>query len=125
MPKLSSVEDLARVHEDACGALEARRSGETVIFIGMGTCGVAAGARETMQAVRDELARRGIEATIESVGCIGMCVKEPLVDIQQAGGPRITYCNVRPDMVPRLIEEHLVQGRPVAEWIIGRMPADW
>jgi (2Fe-2S) ferredoxin len=49
-----------------------------------------------------------------------MCVKEPLVDIEQAGKPRITYGNVKPDMVPRLIEEHLIQGHPVEEWVIAR-----
>ena len=56
-----------------------------------------------------------------TVGCIGQCVKEPLVDIEQAGQPRITYANVRPDMVPRLIEEHLIKDMPVQEWIIGRL----
>jgi NADH-quinone oxidoreductase subunit F len=50
-----------------------------------------------------------------------MCVKEPLVDIQQAGKQRITYANIQPEMVPRLIEEQLIKGRPIKEWIVGRM----
>lgn len=87
----------------------------------MGTCGIAAGARETMHAIIDELARQGIDAHVTTVGCIGMCVKEPLVDIEQAGQPRITYANVKPEMVARLLEEHLIKGRPVDEWVVARM----
>jgi (2Fe-2S) ferredoxin len=53
-----------------------------------------------------------------------MCSKEPLVDIEQAGKPRITYANVHPDMVPRLVQEHLVEGNVVEEWAFGRVPLD-
>jgi NADP-reducing hydrogenase subunit HndB len=121
MPKLANVDDLTRVREEAQQSQRARLNAGTTIVVGMGTCGAAAGAGETMQAILDELARRHIDARVTTVGCIGMCVKEPLVDIQQAGKPRITYINVRPHMVPRLIEEHLVKGRPVTEWVIGRL----
>ncbi len=124
MPKLSSVEDLNRLREDKQRSLKVALSTGTTFYVGMGTCGIAAGARETMQAIQDELARRQIAARVGIVGCIGICVKEPLVDVQQAGKPRITYANVRPDMVPRLIEEHLVKGRPVKEWVVGRLPTD-
>jgi (2Fe-2S) ferredoxin len=61
---------------------------------------------------------------VTTVGCIGMCSKEPLVDIEQAGKTRVTYGNVHPDMVPRLIEEHLIQGRVVEEWVFGRVPVE-
>jgi (2Fe-2S) ferredoxin len=87
----------------------------------MGTCGIAAGARETMQAILQELQQRQIEAHVTTVGCIGMCASEPLVDIEQADGARITYGCVRPDMVPHLIEEHLINGRVVTEWVVGRL----
>jgi (2Fe-2S) ferredoxin len=50
-----------------------------------------------------------------------MCASEPLVDIEQVGETRITYGPVKPEMVPRLIEEHLVNGRVVQEWVVGRM----
>ena len=100
---------------------KARVQTSTTITIGMGTCGIAAGARETMQAIRSELAKRQIEATVVSAGCIGICVKEPLVDIQQAGKSRIVYANIQPEMVPRLIEEHLLKGQPVKQWVIGRL----
>jgi (2Fe-2S) ferredoxin len=124
MPKLRSVDDLTHLREAKQRAMKVARSTGTTINVGMGTCGIAAGARETMQAIEDELARRKIEARIAIVGCIGMCVREPLIDIQQANTPRVTYANVTPQMIPRLIEEHLLKGRPVKEWVVGRLTVE-
>jgi NADP-reducing hydrogenase subunit HndB len=121
MPKLKTLEDLKRVREEAQQTMKVRLDTGTTITVGMGTCGIAAGARETMHAILEELAKRNIDAHVTTVGCIGMCVSEPLVDIEQAGQPRITYANVKPDMVPRLIEEHLIKNQPVEEWVIGRI----
>jgi NADP-reducing hydrogenase subunit HndB len=121
MPKLKTLEDLKKVRDAAQKDLKVRLDTGTTIVVGMGTCGIAAGARDTMHAILEELDKRKIDAHVTTVGCIGMCVKEPLVDIEQAGKPRITYGNVRPDMVPRLIEEHLVKNQPVTEWVLGRI----
>jgi NADP-reducing hydrogenase subunit HndB len=124
MPKLKTLDDLKRVREEAQQSMKVRLDTGTTIIVGMGTCGIAAGARDTMHAILEELAKRQIDAHVTTVGCIGMCVKEPLVDIEQAGKPRVTYANVNPDMVPRLIEEHLIKNQPVAEWVIGRVTTE-
>jgi NADP-reducing hydrogenase subunit HndB len=121
MPKLKTLDDLKKVRENAEKDLKVRLETGTRIIVGMGTCGIAAGARETMHAILEELQKREIEAHVSTVGCIGMCVREPLVDIEQAGKPRITYGNVKPDMIPRIIEEHLIKGNVVEEWAIGRL----
>ncbi len=122
MAKLKTIEELRKLREEAQQDLKVRLETGTKIIVGMGTCGIAAGARETLHAILDELKNREIEAHVTTVGCIGMCVKEPLVDIEQAGKPRVTYANVMPDMVPRLIEEHLIKGSVVEEWVLGRLP---
>ena len=124
MAELQNLEELKRLRDEFQQTLRGRRNTSTVITVGMGTCGVAAGARETLQAIRDELAKRQIDADVVTAGCIGVCVREPLVDIQQAGQSRIAYANVRADMVPRLIEEHVIKGQPIREWVIGRMPRE-
>jgi len=121
MPKLKTLDDLKRVRKEAQQSMKVRMDTGTTITVGMGTCGIAAGARETMHAILEELAKRNIDAHVTTVGCIGMCVREPLVDIEQAGQPRITYANVKPDMIPHLIEEHLIKNKPVEEWVIGRI----
>jgi NADP-reducing hydrogenase subunit HndB len=122
MAKLKTIEELRKLREEAQQDLKVRLETGTKIIVGMGTCGIAAGARETLHAILEELKKREIEAHVTTVGCIGMCVKEPLVDIEQAGKPRVTYANVMPDMVPRLIEEHLIKGNVVEEWALGRLP---
>jgi NADP-reducing hydrogenase subunit HndB len=62
-----------------------------------------------------------MDAHVVTTGCIGMCSKEPLVDIQQGDEPRITYGNVTPAMVPRIVEEHLIKASVVEEWVVGRV----
>ncbi len=121
MPKLKSLDELRRLREQAQSDIKTRVDTGTTIVVGMGTCGIAAGARETMHAILEELNARNIEAHVTTVGCIGMCVREPLVDIEQAGKPRVTYGNITKDKVSRLIEEHLVKGQVVGEWVVGRL----
>ncbi|HHX44905.1 MAG TPA: (2Fe-2S) ferredoxin domain-containing protein [Chloroflexi bacterium] len=121
MPRLKSLDDLRKLREQVQSEITTRIETGTTIIIGMGTCGIAAGARETMHAIIEELRKRDIEAHIQTVGCIGMCAREPLVDIEQAGQPRITYGNITTERVPRLIEEHLVKGQIVEDWVVGRL----
>jgi len=121
MTKLMSIDDFRKLQEDSRRSIRMRTKTGTRIIVGMGTCGIAAGARQTLQAIVTELQRREIDAHVTTVGCIGMCASEPLVDIEQAEGDRITYGPVKPDMIPRLIEEHLINGRVVSEWVVGRL----
>ena len=121
MPKLKSLEELEKLRTRLQKDLDARVETSTTITVGMGTCGIAAGAREVMHAILAELDARDMDAHVTTVGCIGMCHKEPLVDIQQGDEPRITYGNVTPKMVPRIIEEHLLRGQVVDEWVVGRV----
>ncbi len=124
MPKLMNIEDFKKLQEESRRSIRMRTKTGTRIIVGMGTCGIAAGARQTLQAIMTELQRREIDAHVTTVGCIGMCASEPLVDIEQADGGRITYGLVKPDMIPRLIEEHLINGRVVNEWVVGRLAKD-
>jgi (2Fe-2S) ferredoxin len=124
MGRLNSLEDLARLRDTVKESWRTTLETGTAIFIGTGTCGTAAGARETLEAIQNELARRQIQAYVGTVGCIGMCAKEPLVDIQQGGKSHVLYANILPDMVPRLIEQHLLKGEPVKEWVICRMAGE-
>jgi (2Fe-2S) ferredoxin len=124
MAKLRNVEELDRLRDTKQRSMQVEAATGTIITVGMGTCGIAAGAKDTLDAIRQELLRLKVSARVGITGCIGICVKEPLVDIQQAGGPRITYANVSPEMVPRLIEEQLIHGRPIKEWVVGRLTTE-
>ena len=123
MARLKNIEELKKLRLEAEKDIAVRSQTGTRIIIGMGTCGIAAGAREVMHAILRELEARKIEAHVETVGCVGMCAKEPLVDIEQAGKSRVRYANITPDHVPRLIEEHLIKGQVIQDWAIGRLDA--
>ena len=121
MPKLKSIEELQKLRTQLQKDIGARTETSTTITIGMGTCGISAGAREVMLAVLNALEARDIRAHVTTVGCIGMCHREPLVDVQQGDEPRITYGDVTPKMVERIIDEHVVKGQVVGEWVVGRV----
>ncbi len=94
---------------------------EVVIKICMGTGGIAAGGKEVMQAFVEELKQQGVDATVEKhcsvhqVGCRGFCARDVLVDVI-INGEKTTYQFIKPDMVPRIVEEHIVGGVVVDEW---------
>jgi len=82
------------------------------ILVGLGTCGIAAGGRATLQALEDKLEETGIEAEVIQVGCIGMCFNEPLVDITKPGRPRVSYGSVTPERVREIVDSYLVGDDP-------------
>jgi (2Fe-2S) ferredoxin len=98
---------------------------EIVVNVCMGTGGIAAGGDEVMEAFIRELEAAGIEnATVREkcrlhkVGCRGFCARDVLVDV--AVDKNIsTYQYIQADMVPRLIKEHILGGRPVKDWLVG------
>lgn len=121
MSKITSLEDLKKIKEQSRDLTSARSGGRKRVIVGMGTCGIAAGAREIMTAILEELDKRGLkDVTVETTGCIGMCQKEPLVDIIRPGEPRITYGNLEVKDVSRIVAEHLVNGRVVEDKVVGR-----
>jgi NADH-quinone oxidoreductase subunit F len=89
------------------------------IFVGTATCGLAAGAEAVLKSIEAELAQRGIEAITTQVGCIGLCYSEPMVDIARPGEARVSYGGITPDKVARLIDEHVVNGRPCVDLALG------
>ncbi len=119
---VKSLEDLRKIKEQAKSETAARHESGTQIIVGMGTCGIAAGARTIMTAIMDELAKRGLHnISVLQTGCIGMCQKEPLVDVVRPGEPRVTYGNVKPEDVPRIVSDHIVNGRIVSELVVAKL----
>lgn len=91
-----------------------------IIFIGKGTCGLASGAQKAEDAIRAELDKLKIKAIIETTGCVGYCAKEPIVDIKLPGKDRISYCEVTPKIVPKLIQKTLVDKGIYKENFLGK-----
>jgi NADH:ubiquinone oxidoreductase subunit F (NADH-binding)/(2Fe-2S) ferredoxin len=121
MPVLNTKADLDQLRISAFDQRKERAISHATIFIGMGTCGVAAGASDVAKAIHSEIKSQDLDVKVINVGCIGMCVKEPLVDIQLPGRSRVTYSNVKPEMIPRIINEHLVQGHFIKKWAFAQL----
>lgn len=93
---------------------------DTRVVVGMATCGIAAGARPVMLEFVEELKRRGLEnVTVAQTGCIGMCRLEPIVEVYVKDQEKVTYVHMTPDKVARVVNDHIVNGRPVEEYTIG------
>ncbi|MGI6430671.1 MAG: (2Fe-2S) ferredoxin domain-containing protein [Synergistaceae bacterium] len=121
MPKISNLEELKKLRDKSIAETAARKEGRFRVIIGLGTCGISAGGRKIMEAAMEEIAKRGLkDVSVETTGCIGMCQNEPLMDIVRPGEPRVTYGNLKPEDVPRIIADHLVNGNVVEEKVIGR-----
>jgi NADP-reducing hydrogenase subunit HndB len=118
MPRLKSLEELRKLRDEVKRDMAVRDQAGTRIVIAMGTCGIAVGAREVMSALLRELESTRAEARVETVGCQGLCAHEPLVAVEPPGEPRVVYGKVQPEMVARLVREHVMEHQPVKEWAL-------
>ncbi|MBA7645596.1 NADP-reducing hydrogenase subunit HndC [subsurface metagenome] len=98
-----------------------KRNGKWVIRVGLASCGIAAGGRKVYDALSTKLQNKGLDVELKQTGCMGMCYNEVLVDVSPPEGGHVFYKHVTPEQVERIVEEHLIGGKPVAEWVI---PAD-
>jgi NADH-quinone oxidoreductase subunit F len=96
-----------------------QQSKEPTLFIGAATCGRSAGALETKKTFQDEFEKRGINANIVEVGCLGPCWAEPLISIVKPGGPNIFYKNVTAKRATELVEKFIVEDDPLPDYALG------
>ena len=90
------------------------------VVVGMATCGIAAGAREVFNALVDEVTKRNLKnIKITRAGCLGMCKLEPIVEVFAPGKPKYTYIKLDADKARNIVVDHLVNGNPVSDYMIG------
>lgn len=119
---MKSIAELEAIRQRTLDKVSVRKDAEDGIrvVVGMATCGIAAGARPVMLSFVEEINKRNLQnVTVSQTGCIGMCRLEPMVDVFVPGKEKVTYVKLHPDMVSRIVAEHIVNGRPVAEYTIG------
>jgi NADP-reducing hydrogenase subunit HndB len=120
MPTVKSLEDLKRIREEA---LEKRKvktaEGSIQVTVAMGTCGIAAGARDTMKAILDHIETNKVSGVIVTqTGCIGKCDYEPIVSVVVGAEPKVTYGHINPERARRIMQEHVVGGKVVTNLVI-------
>ncbi len=96
------------------------------IVVGMGTCGIAAGAKLTFDALIESLQKRGLEnkVLVRQTGCMGLCYVEPTVEVIAPGMPTVIYGKMTKDAADELVQKHLVEGKLLDNHIFDRPAAD-
>ncbi len=125
MSKVKSLEELKKIREQAKSNTNLRTTGENpdriVIAIGMATCGIAAGARKSMNALLEEIEKNSIQnVSVVATGCLGYCYAEPLVEIREPGKQPLRYANVDEARAREIILKHIMNGELVDNAILGR-----
>ena len=110
MGKLT-LEDLRKLRDTKKDEYARRNneSGDCSIIVGMGTCGIAAGAKETINAFIETLDSNGLSNVIvKQTGCMGACNVEPTVDVIVPGMPQVTYGNVNSEVAKKIVLKHII-----------------
>jgi NADP-reducing hydrogenase subunit HndB len=119
---MKSLAELAKLREQLQGEVNLRHdsANDTRVVVGMATCGIAAGARPVLSSFVEEVNRRQLKnIMVTQTGCIGMCRLEPIVEVTSPGRDKVTYVQMTPEKVARIVTEHLVNGNPVIEYTVG------
>jgi NADP-reducing hydrogenase subunit HndB len=120
MPTVKTLEDLKRIREEALEKRKAKTTtGQIQVVVGMGTCGIAAGARDAMKTVLDVIEKDNLSGVlVTQTGCIGLCEKEPIVQVIMGEQPKTTYGKVTPEVAARIMKEHVENGNIVQSNVI-------
>ncbi len=122
--KIKSLDELRAIREEHSNQVRLREHGEATgdkieILIGMATCGISSGARETLNAFVNQLANERLDnVKVVPVGCIGYCHSEPTVQVNIPGQKPVLYGNVKENKVQDIVEKHIKDGKPVENLVL-------
>ncbi len=120
MSTVKTLEDLKKIREEALEKRKAKAtSGAIQVIVGMGTCGIAAGARDAMKTILDVIEKDSLSGIlVTQTGCIGICEKEPIVQVVIGEQDKVTYGKVTPEIATRIMKDHVQNGKPVQSNVI-------
>jgi len=115
------IQDLAKIRDETKAMLTIRDSqGRAKVTVHMGTCGIAAGAREIMEALLDEMRKNKVKDVIVTTsGCAGLCSREPMATVEVKDQPPVKYVNLTPQKIRKILVEHVLGGHLVAEYALA------
>jgi NADP-reducing hydrogenase subunit HndB len=119
---MKTLAELRKIREKAQNEMKLRGSNNRIkIVVGMGTSGIAMGAREVMKAILDEVANRQLtDVLVTQTGEKGLSSMEPVVDVLEEGKSSVTYGNITPEKARKIVAEHIVNGKIVNDYVITR-----
>ncbi|HOJ87552.1 MAG TPA: NAD(P)H-dependent oxidoreductase subunit E [Pseudothermotoga sp.] len=122
MSKIKTLEDLMKIKEKAVKELQLRDTGKRgKITVAMGTCGIAAGAKDTLKAVVEALSENNInDVSVVQSGCMGLCEVEPTVEVRLEGQEPVVYGHVTPENAKRIVKLHIMSNQVVTDLLVRR-----
>ena len=126
MSKIKSLADLKKIRDEKGSGLQTREKGEEAeslvqVKVAMATCGIASGAKDTMEFMSDALEKRGVDAIVTQVGCMGYCYAEPTIEITLPGSDPLVFGDVNLDKADEIIEKYIKSG----ELVDGIIPVNY
>jgi len=122
-----TLDELRKLRASKQTALQKRsiEGKEGQIIIGMGTCGIAAGAKTVLDAFLSELDEKGItNISVTQTGCMGLCHVEPTVEVVVPNMPDVIYGNVDAKVAKQIVQDHLIDHKLVSDHVFDRPAAD-
>ncbi|MBI4849228.1 MAG: (2Fe-2S) ferredoxin domain-containing protein [Nitrospirae bacterium] len=115
-----TIEDLKKIKEKQHATFTLREGGyRAKVTVHMGTCGIAAGAREIMAALLDEIAQSKADDIITTTsGCAGLCAREPMITVEVLNKPPVKYGDLTADKLREIFKEHVLGGNPVEKYAL-------
>lgn len=121
---IKSLNELKEIRDKSKKKVNLREKGENSeniieIMVGMATCGIAAGARKTFNALLEEINDKDIEnVRLVQVGCLGYCHSEPIVQINSPNKEEVIYGNVDEEKAKEIIQKHIIEGNILKDSVI-------
>jgi NADP-reducing hydrogenase subunit HndB len=118
--RIASPADLKALQEQAKSDIDLRTGQKDMrITVHMGTCGIAAGARDVLTALMGELGQNEVaHVSVTQSGCAGLCDQEPMLTISDKAGGSFRYGRLSKAKVGVIVRQHVVRGQPVLEYMI-------
>jgi NADP-reducing hydrogenase subunit HndB len=119
--KRLSIQDLAAIRDKTRALLTIRDGqGQARVTVHMGTCGIAAGARDIMDALLDEMQKNKVrDVVVTTSGCVGLCSREPMVTVELKGQPPVKYIDLTPQKIRKILVEHVVGGHVLRDYALA------
>jgi NADP-reducing hydrogenase subunit HndB len=119
--RIASPEDLNLLRDKTKAEIDIRSGPKEIdITVHMGTCGIAAGARDVLAELVEELSRASVDnVVLRRSGCLGLCDQEPVLTLTDKSGKEFRYGKLDKNKVHEIVREHVLGGGPVMDYIIA------
>jgi NADP-reducing hydrogenase subunit HndB len=119
--KKLTIQDLAKIREKTKSLMTIRESeGRARVTVHMGTCGIAAGARDIMDALLDEIGKaKAQDIIVTTSGCAGLCNAEPMMTVEIKNQPPVKYGHLTPQKLRKIFVQHILGGQMAADLVLA------